>query len=297
MFDDEAAVGIVGARKCSPYGIRTAESLGFQLAKLGLLVVSGLARGVDTAAVQGALQAGGPAAAVLGCGLDVVYPPENRALYEDVAENGLLLSEYPPGTRPLAHHFPVRNRIISGLSLGVVVVEGRAASGALITARHALEQGRDVFAVPGNIDSPMSVGPNRLLRDGAIPLLSGEDVAREYIHLYPHRIKSPSVRDTPVREETAKAAPAPPPGEEKKEVDKSRTKAYIDLQEHPGEFTEDELAILRVLGDRKLHADEMIAMTGLPAGRVLSVLTILQLRELVEQYPGKFFEARMILRE
>ena len=167
LFDEEAAVSVVGTRTCTPYGISAAEELGYQLAKEGAVVVSGLAKGIDGASHRGALRAGGFTAAVLGGGVDVVYPAENRRLYEDIAATGVLLSEYPPGTEPVGSHFPVRNRILSGLSLAVLVVEAPERSGALITANTALEQGRDVFAVPGPIDAPNSRGSNRLIRDGA----------------------------------------------------------------------------------------------------------------------------------
>ena len=162
LFDEEAAVSMVGTRTCTPYGISSAGELGYQLAKEGAVVVSGLARGIDGASHRGALRAGGFTAAVLGGGVDVVYPAENRRLYEDIAATGVLLSEYPPGTEPMGSHFPVRNRILSGLSLAVLVVEAPERSGALITANTALEQGRDVFAVPGPIDAPNSRGS----RDG-----------------------------------------------------------------------------------------------------------------------------------
>ena len=157
-FDDEASIAVVGTRDCTPYGVSVAEKFGYGLAAGGALVVSGLARGIDSAALRGALRAGGRTAAVLGNGLDVVYPKENRYLYEDVAAAGALISEYPPGTEPSRGHFPVRNRILSGLCAATLVVEAPERSGALITAGTALEQGRDVFAVPGPIDAPASAG-------------------------------------------------------------------------------------------------------------------------------------------
>lgn len=152
QMDQEAAVALVGARQASPYGIMAAGRLGLDLARQGALVVSGMAQGVDAAALRGALRGGGRVVSVLGSGIDVIYPAGHGDLYEDVAAAGALLSEYPPGTPPTGPHFPVRNRLIAGLSLGVLVVEGSQTSGALITARWALEQGRDVFAVPGGID-------------------------------------------------------------------------------------------------------------------------------------------------
>ena len=179
-FDAEPAVAVVGTRRASAYGCLTARRMGYQIAKCGGLVVSGMAGGVDTLAMKGALLAEQPVVGVLGNGLDVVYPRSNRDLYRDVAWRGCLLSEFPPGTPPIGRNFPRRNRIISGLTCGVVVVEAPARSGALITAQLALDQGRDVFAVPGNVDAACSAGSNGLLREGAIVVQHGWDVMEEY---------------------------------------------------------------------------------------------------------------------
>jgi len=170
------AVAVVGARHASAYGREVAEYLGRELAGAGVAIVSGMARGVDAAAHRGALAAGGPTVAVWGAGPDRVYPPEHKSLAEEVAAAGCLATEYPPGCAPLAHHFPERNRIIAGLSEAVVVVEADERSGALITARLALEEGREVMAVPGSVFSRLSAGPNGLLRAGAAPVLTGDDV-------------------------------------------------------------------------------------------------------------------------
>jgi DNA processing protein len=170
------AVAIVGSRAASAYGIAAARSLAAGLAQAGIVVVSGLARGIDAAAHRAALEAGGRTVAVQACGPELVYPPEHRALAGRIAAQGALVSELPPGSPPLAQHFPLRNRLISGLSDALVVVEARERSGSLISARHALDQGIDVLAVPGPIDSPTSAGTNRLLRDGAAPALGPEDV-------------------------------------------------------------------------------------------------------------------------
>lgn len=170
------AAALVGARRASAYGREVAEWFGAELAKAGVTVVSGMARGVDAAAHRGALAAGGPTVAVWGCGPDRVYPPEHRELAEEIAAHGALLTEYPPGSPPLAHHFPERNRIIAGLAQVIVVVEAEVRSGALITARLALDEGREVLAVPGSVFSPLSAGPNGLLRAGAAPALTVADV-------------------------------------------------------------------------------------------------------------------------
>jgi DNA processing protein len=172
-------VAVVGSRAASSYGLSVAQTLGHDLAAAGLTVVSGLARGCDGAAHEGALGAGGGTLAVVGCGVDIVYPAEHRNLYRRIAERGAIVSELPPGTPPLPHHFPRRNRIISGLSAGVVVIEASSRSGSLITAACALEQGRDVMAVPGNVLSRRHSGCHELLKDGARLVQSAQDVLEE----------------------------------------------------------------------------------------------------------------------
>ncbi len=179
-FDDLLAVAVVGTRDCTPYGRSAAEKIAFELAGSGAAVLSGLAAGIDACAHTGALRAGGLTAAVIGGGHDKIYPKENADLYRDIAASGVILSEYPPGTAPMAGHFPLRNRIISGLCSAVLVVEAPMKSGALITARLALEQGREAYAVPGPIDAPNSQGCHQLLLNGAGLVTAGEDLLRFY---------------------------------------------------------------------------------------------------------------------
>ncbi len=299
-FDEEAAVAVVGARKATPYGLKTAGRLGLELARQGGLVVSGIAHGIDSAALRGALRGGGSVVSVLGNGADVFYPSENRDLYEDVAAVGALVSEYPPGTQPNGRYFPVRNRIISGLSLGVVVVEGGETSGSLITARLALDQNRDVFAVPGNVDAPMSRGPNRLIRRGEAKLIHcGWDVLEEYAARYPNRIRR--MTSFPAEAEGQSThAPAGleniSPGNREKMVDNTADRTYIDMKENGAEYTDDERDILLALDGRALVTDDIIEATQIPARRVLSALTMLQIRGLVEEGPGKQFRALALLR-
>jgi DNA processing protein len=191
--DDALAIAIVGSRRATPFGLELAEQLAGDLAVRGITVVSGLARGIDSAAHRGALEAGGRTIAVLGCGVDSVYPPENRRLAARITERGALLSQFAPGARALAHHFPVRNRIIAGLALGVVVVEAAAQSGTLITAGHAGDLGREVMAVPGRAGSPTSRGTHQLIRDGAALVEAWDDV----VELLPARwracVASPAI--------------------------------------------------------------------------------------------------------
>lgn len=173
---DAQSIAIIGCRKASDYGLKNAYKFGYELAKEGICVVSGFARGIDSYAHKGALAAKGATIAVLGCGLDVVYPPENVDLYKQIVmNNGAIITEYPLGSRPEKHHFPARNRIISGLSDGVLVVEAKERSGTLITVEYALEQGKNVYAIPGNITSQNSYGTNELIKEGAIPITKIED--------------------------------------------------------------------------------------------------------------------------
>jgi len=176
---DLLSVSIVGSRKCTEYGRSVARSSAFELAKLGISIISGLAYGIDSEAHKGALAANGRTLAFLGSGIDVIYPPSNVALYEAISENGAVVSEFPLGTKPKTYNFPFRNRLISGFSLATIVVEAEEKSGSLITAAFAVEQGKDVFAVPGNISSKFSKGTNMLIKDGAIPFLSVDDILEQ----------------------------------------------------------------------------------------------------------------------
>ena len=286
-FDDEASIAVVGTRDCTPYGISSAEKLGYGLAAGGAVVVSGLARGVDSAALRGALRAGGTVTAVLGNGLDVVYPPENRYLYEDVAAAGALVSEYPPGTSPEARHFPVRNRIMSGLCLGTLVVEAPARSGALITAGTALEQGRDVFAVPGPIDAPASVGCNRLIRDGAGLVSDAWDILGEYEPRFPDKLRREGAKETPAvlgYQARQKTEPKPVP-------------PSVSISRNDYSLTDDQIRLLRALTEEPMLVDDLIELTEIPTRRVLSALTVLEIEHLVTQHSGKRYARAVTLTE
>ena len=286
-FDDEASIAVVGTRDCTPYGVSCAEKLGYGLAAGGAVVVSGLARGVDSAALRGALRAGGTVTAVLGNGLDVVYPPENQYLYEDVAAAGALISEYPPGTPPEAKHFPVRNRIMSGLCLGTLVVEAPARSGALITAGTALEQGRDVFAVPGPIDAPASVGCNRLIRDGAGLVSDAWDILGEYEPRFPDKLRREGARETPAvlgYQARQKTEPKPVP-------------PSVSLSHNASSLTADPICLLRAMTEVPMLVDDLIELTDIPTRRVLSALTVLEIEHLVTQHSGKRYARAVNLTE
>ena len=308
-FDAVPVIGVVGTRKASAYGMQTAKRMGYQIAKCGGIVVSGMAYGIDGMAMSGALTAGEVTVGVLGCGADIVYPPSNRALFRDVEQYGCILSEFAPGTPPAKWTFPKRNRIISGLSNGVLVVEAPEGSGALITANHALEQGRDVFVVPGNIDQPGFVGSHRLLRDGATLVSSGWDILSEYEALYPdkiHREDSPSHQRvypeelTKAVEEAEKSLPKVAqkpslPGKnhplkkilEKKTIDKEPKDAYSDVNTAMPKLSDQEQQIVDALSSGERLVDDVIAETGLSTGKILALLTMLELKGVIKRLPGK----------
>lgn len=304
-FDEEAAIAVVGAREPSPYGQKWAERLAMELTSGGALVVSGIAQGLDSCAVRGALKAGGPVVSVLAGGVDVPYPRENRYLMEDVAAAGALISEYPPGTRPDGRQFPRRNRILSGLCLGVLAVECRLFGGTMSTVGHALEQDRDIFAVPGALDAPMSEGTNKLIQQGAKLVTCGRDILEEYWDRFPGKLGNCA----PLAPEAAQArlddlerqreeTPVPPP----KEAPRARELAapvrpVVPLGEQKSRFTDDELAILAALREKPLSADYLVERTQVPARRILSALTMLQVQGAVEEQPGKRFGALLELEE
>ena len=301
VFDEEAAVGVVGARRCTPYGVELAGRLGLELSRSGALVVSGIAQGIDSAALKGALYGGGAPVSVLGNGVDVCYPPENRGLYADVAAAGALVSEFPPGTGSEGWHFPVRNRILSGLCLGVVAVEAAAErSGTLVTARLALDQNRDVFAFPGPATAPMSAGTNRLIQRGEAKLvLSARDVLCEYEALFPGRLKRPDyLPEEAVQARLSEPVSVQREGEKlESKVDKTANRAYITLAECRERFTDDERDILFALACGPLRPDDLVEQTQIPARRVLSALTMLQVQGAVTEEPGRQFSAVLQIRE
>lgn len=272
LFDDEVVVSMVGTRSCTPYGVSCAESLGYELARQGAMVLSGMAKGIDAASLRGALRAGSFTCAVLGCGVDVVYPAENRRLYEDILATGVILSEYPPKTEPEPWRFPQRNRIMSGLSVAALVVEAPERSGALITAGDALEQGREVFAVPGPINAPSSRGCHRLIREGAGLVSCAWDLLSEFESRYPHRIHS-----------DGKSLPEMPPqsGEPKKNAEEKKAEEKKTLPMIDGKaagLTDDQIAVLRILkSEEAMLSDEVAEETEIPVRRVLSALTMLEI--------------------
>ncbi len=282
---DDNCVAIVGTRRATPYGIRMAETFGYELAARGVTVISGLASGIDAAAHKGAIAAGGRTIAVLGCGVDIVYPPQNADLMHQIINgHGCVLSQFMMGVKPSRGHFPYRNRIISGLSLGTLVVEAPIDSGALITARQAAEQGREVFAIPGQIGMNTSRGPHALIREGAKLVETVDDIMVELelpVSLrqkcQPQEACDPSdpsdLSDQP-RRAPARATQAPPPA-----------KAPVI----PKGTSTVEQDILSALSRDGSFVDEIAAACRIPVSEALSSLTLLELKGLVRQYSGKRF--------
>ena len=308
-WDASPVIGIVGTRKASAYGLTAAKRMGYQIGRCGGIVVSGMAFGIDGMAMAGALTAGQTVVGVLGCGVDIVYPVSNRGLFADTEQYGCILSEFVPGTPPMKHHFPKRNRIISGLSCGVLVVEAPEKSGSLITARQAAEQGRDVFAVPGNIDMPGFAGSNALLRDGAILVSSGWDVVSEYQALYPDKIRKETgpvhMKAYPDEVEKVAASPEKPlqkvaqktriPGKKtaepekksQKVIDKADSTPYSDVNNPKPKLSAEEQSIVDALHGGERLVDDVIAETGLTTGKLLASLTMLELKGIIRRLPGK----------
>lgn len=289
-------IGVVGTRHASLYGMKQARRMGYGLSRCGAVVVSGGAKGVDTEALRGALLGGTPVVAVLGCGVDVVYPAENRSLFRDVEDRGCLISEYPPGTEPRADHFPVRNRIISGLSLGVLVVEAPAKSGALITAERALDQGRDVFALPANVDQPSGDGNLQLLRDGAVLVRDPWEILQEYVRQFPENVENrdcsgwdtgaqtvvPEPEKKPVSAQKSKAA-------DKKAIDKEKNRNYIDAKKIMGNLSPQEQQLAALLEAGPVHIDALSEQLQQPAGCVLALMTMLEVKGYIQRLPGRVF--------
>lgn len=294
-WNAQPVIGVVGTRKASIYGLQTAALLASQIAACGGLVVSGAANGIDAASMTGALETSKPTVGVLGGGVDVVYPAKNRELYRRTEENGCLISQYVPGSHPYPANFLQRNRIISGLSDGVLVVEAPAKSGALNTARHALSQGRDLFAVPGNLGVPTCQGSNTLLQEGAYAALSGWDVVKHYASRYPGAVENRQVFPTKAEEDplprVAEPHSLPENRPDKKEtpakiaIDNSGKSTYSVINKRPTVLSDQENAVLDLLRTQPELPDSILDRADLPASTVQSILTRLTIKGLVTQHP------------
>lgn len=279
LQSDDISIAIVGSRHASTYGKYTTDRISRELALRGATIVSGMARGIDSSAHRGALAAKGRTVAVLGSGLDVIYPPENKKLFDAIVQQGAVVSEYPPGTQPLPFHFPARNRIISGMSYGVLVVEAGEKSGSLITAKLAMEQGREVFAIPGPIDSASSRGANSLIKQGAKLIDSVDDILDEIL---------PQLERT-AREPVSQGSKADQTGSEQSLPEKHGIHKR-DAPEKDGEaLLPVDRKILEAIAGGKTHADDIIKVTGIPPAEALGALMRLELKGRVLQQPGKLF--------
>jgi len=252
---DHNGIAIVGSRHATQYGLSTAKKMAFQIAYSGYSVISGLARGIDTAAHEGALASKGRTIAVIGAGHGKLYPPENAALAEKIAQQGAVISEFPVDYPPDKQSFPLRNRIVSGWSCGIVVVEAPTRSGSLITAQQAADQGRTVYAVPGNIDRPSSHGCNRLIQEGAKLIMDGADVLDDLMTLFPTQPLAPKVENT--KPSAALAG--------------------------------DEVTVYDAIGTSETHVNELTERTGLPASTINATLMKLEMKRVIKPLPGKFY--------
>lgn len=303
-FDEEAAIAVVGTRRPAAASCRRAEMLAMDLASRGALVVSGIAEGIDSCAVTGALKAGKPVVSMLAGGADRVFPPENHGLYEDVAAMGALISEYPPGTPHKGGHFNPRNRILSGLCLGVLVVECETRGGTMLTVNHALEQGREVYALPVGLDEQCARGTNRLIHDGKARLAErAEDILEDFADLFPAKLAgtaplSPETArarlsresDKPREPEKSSGPPAAPTGTEQ-----PLRREVVPREQQKSRFTDDQLDILAATACASLSADEIVERTQIPMKRALSALTMLQVEGCVEERSGRRFYATVEL--
>lgn len=328
-FNRQLCIGMVGTRRMSAYGLQNAYRIAYELASVGALVVSGMAAGIDGVCAAAALAAKGKTVAVLGCGIDVVYPIHHRKLMDEIAQNGVLLSEYPPTTKPNHYHFPVRNRIISGISQGTVVVEASIRSGSLITAKDAVTQGRDVFALPANVDSNGAEGTNRLLRDGARLVLDTTDILTPYAYIYTNTLRTEALpkakqaskadlhyldslgvieltsRNLSGAEDVRKQPLAPISREEPSPVKKQTAKraSKKKTQEEPLEqitinTTPDallsaldpiQLAVLQAIPDDRAVTADSLGGLGYPYGDVIAALTMLEIMGLIQKLPGALY--------
>ena len=279
--EDAISVSIVGSRNAKDYGRKVSYRLSYQIAQRGLTVVSGFAKGIDTAAHRGALEAGGRTIAVMGNGLSLIYPAANRDLAEKIETSGALVSEFPMAARPKPRNFPRRNRIISGLTLGTVVVEASNRSGALITARLAAEQNREVFAVPGEIFSQLSTGTHKLINEGAKLINTVDDLLNE---LPPYVLSQIQPQASPSPVPNMEAVPTQPSPTERND-----TEPIPETPPPPPDLTPDEKTIFEAIEVPSSHIDTIVRTTQLPISQVSSVLLMLELKGIVQQLPGKQF--------
>lgn len=296
-IDDMVTIAVVGTRTSTPYGEKIAATLCYSLAKAGVIIVSGGANGIDSCATKGALFANGKSIIVLGCGINTNYLSHNADMRKACSENGAVISEYPPGTPAYGRNFPVRNRIMSGISLGTVVIEAPMKSGALITAKAAANQGRDVFAVPGSVLSEYSKGCNRLINDGAKAVNSPIDILEEYIGQYPHRItieydnvkKSIIPKDENIDNDKILKYNSIKKPQYKAAQPEPEIKTKLMKEDIIQELSEDEKIVYSLLNKEPAHIDYLSEKAGLAPSRVSAAITGLEIKGMIKQHPGRRF--------
>lgn len=293
-WENMLCISVVGSRKCSDYGIGAANKICTELAESGVVIVSGMARGIDSAAHRSALRAGAKTVAFLGCGIDIVYPPENDGLMRAIAENGMVITEFAPQTPPYARNFPVRNRLIAAFSRGVFVVEAAETSGTMTTANWAIENGKDVFALPGDYNRSGSAGCNALIRSGCAKLVcSAKDILEEYVYELENLDMGSRGRAEPVyvgeperhMPQNGRAVQS-----DKKDIAGNDNKKDIDINDaHYDVLDDKQKEIILFLADKDRHADEICRHVGLSASEAAAALTLMELQGFVEALAGKMF--------
>lgn len=283
-WDRLLTIGVVGTRESSNYGMLVTSRICRDMTKMGITVVSGMARGLDAEAAWAALRAGGKTIAVLGCGVDIAYPPENKNLYNEICEHGAVISEYPPGSDPLKSHFPVRNRIIAGMSKGVLVTEAPAKSGSLITARYALDNGRDIFSVPGDILKKEYVGTNRLIQQGAKLVMTAQDIMDEYP--YAAKLLKPPKIQVVIKTQNMPHYDG--------DVLPIQNEQRITIENKKYAFLKDEEKdIIKLLIEANMHIDDIARQLDKPVGEINTTLTMLEVKALVKKLPGNNYQLKL----
>ncbi len=286
-WDNFLSIGVIGARDCSDYGIIATRKLCNELAAAGVTIVSGMARGIDSVASISALKNGGKTIAVIGSGLDVCYPPENDELMEAIFENGLVITEYPPGSQPIGYHFPERNRIISGLSRGILVTEAAKHSGTFTTVRRAIEAGKDIFAIPGGIFHKESEGTNMLIKRGAILTTSVRDIFEQYPE-DAARLERASGKAVEVELPEQKPKKPRKPKQKEKPPEKEKITLAIDDDRFKG-LNERELAVIGLLLEGELHVDEIVRQSGMGIQELNAVLPMLEMMGQIKKSAGNVY--------
>lgn len=283
-LNEHMTISVVGTRRCSPYGIKMASNIACGLAQEGVTIVSGMAKGIDGAANSGALRGGGVTVAVLGCGVDVCYPAVHKKLMEEIINHGMVLSEYPPGTRPYPGNFKIRNRIITGLSYGTVIVEAPTRSGALNSATWTVDQNREVFVVPGDATRTSAQGSNQLLIDGAVPIVCAEDVLQVFKDRFTQILQKNkpafAIEAEPLTEETNQEQEV---AKEQEEIPEAKKEKVL-----PADLNEQERRVAMLLSYEPVHVDDLTGC-GLSIGELNATLTMLELKGLIKAMPGKYY--------